>query len=241
MSRTTRTAVTAAALAVVLATATPALAHVEVDADDPRALAENVTLDFLAESESGTAGITELQVYLPEGITPDDVTYADGPDGWDLTPGEDNIAVAGPAIPAGEDAEFAITVRQLPDAESLVFKTLQTYDDGRIDRWIELEGSHAAGGVGNEAPRLELEPAAPGATPITPSPTEDTAAPTTSTPAPDASPDTETPVPQEPEETEAAQEDDSSPVLPLTLGALALVLAAAGALWWWRRRSADRS
>jgi hypothetical protein len=68
----------------------------------------------------------------------------------------------------GEDAEYVVTVRQLPDAKKLVFKTLQSYSDGRVDRWIELEDPAEDGhghGDGHPEPHLELKPAAPGAKP----------------------------------------------------------------------------
>ncbi|GAA0473938.1 DUF1775 domain-containing protein [Streptomyces olivaceiscleroticus] len=63
----------------------------------------------------------------------------------------------------GGDAEYSIGVRQLPDAEELAFKTLQTYNDGRVDRWIELSAPSDDGHHGNEAPALELKAAAPSA------------------------------------------------------------------------------
>ncbi|MEV7862413.1 hypothetical protein AB0O86_27210 [Streptomyces hirsutus] len=56
-----------------------------------------------------------------------------------------------------------------------MFKTLQTYGDGRIDRWIGLDDSGDNGhghGHPTPAPALDLAPAEPGATPISPSPTE---------------------------------------------------------------------
>ncbi|MYX05015.1 DUF1775 domain-containing protein [Streptomyces sp. SID8378] len=41
----------------------------------------------------------------------------------------------------GKDAAYSVAVRQLPDAKTLAFKTLQSYDDGRVNRWVELEKS----------------------------------------------------------------------------------------------------
>ncbi|MFJ8670110.1 DUF1775 domain-containing protein [Streptomyces sp. NPDC093600] len=60
---------------------------------------------------------------------------------------------------AGEDAEHSVVVRQLPDAEEVVFRTLQTYSDGRVDRWIEAGASGGDHSHGNEAPVLKLEAA----------------------------------------------------------------------------------
>ncbi|MGW7465267.1 DUF1775 domain-containing protein [Streptomyces xantholiticus] len=228
------TALTATATAVVLAGAAPAFAHVEVTAKDARALATDVRLEFMAESESASAGITKLQVFLPDGIEAADVTYADGPKDWKLTREEKTFTVSGPAMATGKDAEFAVTVRQLPDTKSLVFKTLQTYSDGRIDRWIELEES-TGHGHGNAAPRLDLKPAAAGASPsvtakATPSPSS---SPTAQVPSNTASPSTDR------KDTAAQQEDATSPLLPVGLGALALA-ALGGGIWWRRRNAAAR-
>lgn len=68
-------ALTAVALAVTVATAGPAAAHAEVEAEGARALDQNVALTFSAASESDSAGITKLEVILPKGITPGDITY----------------------------------------------------------------------------------------------------------------------------------------------------------------------
>ncbi|MFJ3102365.1 DUF1775 domain-containing protein [Streptomyces sp. NPDC086835] len=226
------TALTATAVAAVLAAAAPAFAHVEVTAKDARALATDVRLEFMAESESASAGITKLQVFLPDGIKPADVTYADGPKDWKLTREERTFTVSGPAVATGKDAEFAVTIRQLPNTESLVLKTLQTYSDGRIDRWIEREESTGHGHGNAAAPRLDLKPAAAR---VSPSATaKDTSSPsssaTTQTPSNTAGPDTD-------RKDAAAQRDDAtSPLLPVALGVLAL--AAVGGGIWWRRRSA---
>jgi uncharacterized protein YcnI len=161
-----RLAVASATAAVaVLATAVPAAAHVEVESEKAQALAKDVTLDFEAESESDSAGITELRVVLPEGIEPSDVEYGDGPKGWKFKGADDGFTVKGPAVKVGENAKYSITVSQLPDAEQVPFKTLQTYSDGRTDRWIELDEKGQ-----QPAPILKLEAAEPGAKPDKPSP-----------------------------------------------------------------------
>ncbi|GGW71538.1 DUF1775 domain-containing protein [Streptomyces xantholiticus] len=226
------TALTATATAAVLAAAAPAFAHVEVTAKDARALATDVRLEFMAESESTSAGITKLQVFLPDGMKPADVTYADGPKDWKLTREEKTFTVSGPAVATGKDAEFAVTIRQLPNTKSLVLKTLQTYSDGRIDRWIEREESTGHGHGNAAAPRLDLKPAAAGASPSatakgTPSPSSSA---TTQAPGNTAGPDSDR------KDTAAQQDDATSPLMPVALGALAL--AAVGGGIWWRRRSA---
>ncbi|MFE5604912.1 DUF1775 domain-containing protein [Streptomyces coelicoflavus] len=220
------TLLTTAALGAVLLSAGPASAHVEVESDSAQALAENVRIGFEAESESDTAGITKLRVVLPEGIAPADVTLGEGPTGWKFTASEDGYTVEGPAVKVGENAEYSIVVKQLPDAKELAFKTLQTYSDDRTDRWIELDGNGE-----NPAPVLKLKPAAPGAKPATPSPSESETAP--------ASPSSE---PSEPSASPAAQAEEKDDEGGLSVGAwigigAAVVVVAAGVVLLLRRRA----
>ena len=219
------TVVTAASAAALLLTAGPALAHVEVESDKAQALAENVEIDFEAESESATSGITELRVVLPDGIAPGDVTYGEGPKGWTFEAEDDGYTVKGPAVKAGVNAEYSIVVKQLPDAKELAFKTLQTYEDGRTDRWIELDGSGE-----NPAPVLELAAAAPGAKPISPSPS-----------APETESASPTPEQSEPSSSPAAEAEETDDDGGLSAGAwtgiaLAVVVVAGGTLYLVRRR-----
>lgn len=229
-------ALTAAAFAVAVATAGPAAAHAEVEAEGARALDQNVALTFSAESESGSAGITKLEVVLPKGIAPGDITYKEGPDGWKFAAAEQGYTVSGPKLAVGEDAEYVVTVRQLPDAKSLVFKTLQTYSDGKVDRWIELEDTGGDGhGHGHPAPRLALKAAAPGAKLVSPSPTEE---PTTAAPPSDSAsgePKTGTSTPSAESAADSTEGDDGmSPAVPLGIGAAVLLLG--GGAWWLKSR-----
>ncbi|MFI8893485.1 DUF1775 domain-containing protein [Streptomyces paradoxus] len=213
----------AAALTTTLALALPASAHAEVEADTPRALAENVTLTFVSEAESDTAGFTALRVVLPDGIAPGDVTLADAPEGWKLKTTDDGYTVAGPALRTGVDAEYKVEVRKLPDAEQLVFKTLETYSDGEIARWIELPG----GGVEPEepAPVLKLESDSPGATSRGPKPSTSGAA-------------TETTEARPARKTSAAPGGGSSP-WPVAGSVIAGLLVLGGGTWWLARRRAS--
>jgi hypothetical protein len=135
----------------------------------------------------------------------------------------------------GEDVEYVVTVRQLPDAKALVFKTLQSYSDGKVDRWIELddEAEGDGHGHGHPAPRLELKAAAPGAKPVSPSPTPEpsTAAPTTATPADEPAAEKTSAQPAAAD----TKDDDGMPMsVPLGIGAAVLVLG--GGAWWLRSR-----
>jgi hypothetical protein len=205
--------------------ATPAFAHVEVEADKAQAGATDVTLTFHGEAESQTAGIVSERVVLPQGIAPTDVTLAKAPDGWKFNRAADGFTVAGPALKVGQDAEFAVTVAQLPtDATTLSFRTLETYSDGKVSRWIDLpeEGGPEAD---NPAPTLTLEPAAKPATSST------GVAPTSTTTSP-ASAVASTAVGQV---ADSASSGSSSGIgWWLALG---VAVAAAGALLLWRRRS----
>ncbi|MFI8461844.1 DUF1775 domain-containing protein [Kitasatospora sp. NPDC085464] len=237
-----RAAIVTAVVAGSLALAAPAFAHVEVASETARALAVNATVTFTAEAESSTAGLAEFRVVLPEGITPADVTLADAPQGWTLAVTADGYTVGGPALPQGKDAVYRITVKQLPDARQLVFKTLETYGDGHIDRWIELP----EGGTEPQhpAPTLKLAAAAPGATPIgTPSAAPPsvgasaTSASVTSAaaaPAPSGAPG----VTASPGTASTASGGGGSSSAGLAVGAAVVVALAAGGAWLWRSRRA---
>jgi uncharacterized protein YcnI len=219
-------------LAVIVATAGTAAAHAEVEAEGARALDQNVALTFSAASESSSAGITKLEVILPKGITPGDITYKKGPDGWKLAPTSRGYTVSGPKLAVGEDAEYVVTVRQLPDAKTLVFKTLQTYSDGKVDRWIQLDDEESGDGHGHghPAPRLELGAAEPGAKVVSPTPAEE---PTTASSEPTAQ--SPTPTSSAKPAADSSQDDDGMP-LAVPIGIGAAVLALGGGAWWLKRR-----
>ncbi|WP_380283199.1 DUF1775 domain-containing protein [Kitasatospora purpeofusca] len=214
----------ASAAAVVALTATSALAHVEVESDDARALATNVTVAFTGEAESGTAGLTKVQVVLPEGIAPGDVALAGAPAGWTFTATGDGYTVGGPALAVGQDVVHKITIRQLPNTDEVVFKTLETYGDGHIDRWIELPQNGVE--PAHPAPVLRLAPASPGATSLPPSTASPSTGPTDTAAAGTAAPSVSPAA--------AGDGGGSSPALPLAVGIVVLAAAAAGG-WWWRR------
>ena len=215
----------------------------EVEADTAQALAENVTLSFVSEAESASAGFTEMRVVLPKGIAPGDVTLDEAPKGWKLKATKDGYTVGGPALKAGVDAEHTIKVRQLPDAKEIAFKTIEVYEDGKISRWIELP----TGGSKPEqpAPVLELKAAAPGAKPVSPSPSPSPTESATPTPTPSATPSaTESDVAAAASDTDAKaagkDEDSSTGVI---IGGVLAAIAVLGAGAWWlvTRRSAASS
>jgi hypothetical protein len=203
----------------------PALAHVEVKADKTQAGAKDVTLTFNGEAESATAGIRSERVVLPSGIAPADVRLVKAPAGWKFTTAADGFTVAGKTLKVGEDAVWAVRLAQLPsDAATLSFKTLETYGDGDVVRWIDLpvagqpEPDHPA-------PTITLKGAVKSA-PASPSaaPTSEVAVLPTTAGAVVAEPATE------------PAKDSSSNAGWWVAGAVVVIVALTG-VFLWRRRS----
>jgi uncharacterized protein YcnI len=216
--------IVAATLTALVVIAGPAAAHTEVSAQPAQAGATDAVLTFTAEAESTTAGTTSLEVRLPAGITPSAVSYVSGPPGWALRATSDGYTVGGPALPAGDDAEYQVKIAKLPDETTLVFKTLQTYSDGRVDRWIDLTTPGAAE-PDHPAPVLTLAPAP------TPPPTAQQPVATTPATTPSTTPLAASPA--------AADRDDDTglPTAAWIVIAVAVVALAGAAIWLLRRRT----
>jgi uncharacterized protein YcnI len=216
----------------------PAFAHVEVEADKAQAGARDVTLTFHGEAESGSAGIRSERVVLPGGIAPADVRLVKAPKGWKFTAAADGFTVAGPVLKVGQDAEFAVRLAQLPaDATTLSFKTLETYGDGEVARWIELP-EDGRPEPDHPAPTIKLKAAAK------PAPTSPTATPSATGPAATgpaaAAPNSAATTPAASPaalQADPADSDNSGAVWWITLAVV--VIAAATGLLIWRRRSAS--
>jgi uncharacterized protein YcnI len=201
---------------------TPAWAHVEVKADNPQAGATNVTLTFTGEAESNTAGIASERVYLPAGIAPTQVRLKQAPSGWTFTPEADGFTVGGPALSVGTDAVFSVIVDRLPaDATELLFKTIETYGDGQVVRWID-EPQAGQPEPDHPAPAVKLAPAAPGSA-ASPTPTT---APPVATSEPTVAPTA----------TAAAASEDGGSGIWWLVGALVVVAAAVIAAFIQQRR-----
>ena len=213
----------------VLALAGPALAHVEVSANKSTAGASDVTLTFNGEAENDAAGIKSERVVLPTGLTPADVTLVKAPAGWKFTRNDDGFTVAGKALKIGTDAVWSVKIAKLPAGKTtLDFKTLETYGNGEVDRWIELQEA-GQDEPDHPAPQLKLK-AAPATAPsssaaVVASPS---AAPPATTPAATAT----TAVATDP-----ASSDGGSSTWWIWVIVVVVVLAAGG-LFALRRRSA---
>ncbi|KQV15697.1 MULTISPECIES: DUF1775 domain-containing protein [unclassified Kitasatospora] len=229
-----RVATPIAALAGVVLLGGPAFAHTGVTSQQAQALAVDAVLSFKAAGESDTAGIDEVQVVLPAGIAPADVSLVKAPEGWTFKPGAEGFSLAGPGLAPGKNAEYQVKVRQLPDAQQVVFKTLVLYTDTQVDRWIEVPqgGSEPK----NPAPVLKLAKAAPGATPLaaaSPSPSP--------SPSPTPSPSPSQAVPSARANVTLVLETSTEKSLGnggIVIGTVAVLLVAVGGVIWWRRRSA---
>ncbi|GAA1772731.1 hypothetical protein [Luedemannella helvata] len=208
MTRTARwTAAIALGVAAALPVAGVAYAHVDVRADKARALATNVTVTFVAAAESATSGIKSVRVVLPDGIAPADVSLVSAPSGWKLTTTDDGYQVAGAAQPTGRNVTHKVKLAQLPDERSLTFKTLVTYGNNDVDRWIGDPDSE------NPAPVLKLQAAATRPPATTAAPT--TAAPTTAAP------------------TTAPAATEPTGVVSISPGPVSDEEESSGTFWWW--------
>ncbi|MFE4971024.1 YcnI family protein [Kitasatospora sp. NPDC056651] len=174
-------AVALTAAASVVALAGPAFAHVTVN---PGAAAQGgyTAVDFRVPNESDTASTVKLEVNLPLDHPLASVRTLPLP-GWtaavekakldkpikvhgnDVTEAVSKItwtADAGTKIAPGQFQEFRVSLGPLPtDTDSLEFKTLQTYDNGDISRWID-ESKDGQPEPAKPAPVLKLTKAAEG-------------------------------------------------------------------------------
>lgn len=152
-----RRAGTVAALAAttVLLAAGAASAHVTVH---PQSYAKGATdgvLTFRVPNEEDSASTTKVQVFLPTDhpvlgvlvhpqdgwtakVTTSKLKTPVKTDDGTITEAASEITFSGGKIGAGQYEDFTVAFGQLPDdTGQLVFKTLQTYSDGKVARWIE--------------------------------------------------------------------------------------------------------
>lgn len=161
------------ATAGVLAAAGAAFAHVTVHPESYAKGATDGVLTFRVPNEEDTASTTKVQVYLPTDhpvlgvlVTPEagwtaqvTTTKLKTPvktDDGTITEAVSEITWTGGRIRHGEYQDFNVAFGQLPDdADQLTFKTLQSYSDGSVVRWIE-EAEQGGEEPENPAPVLTL-------------------------------------------------------------------------------------
>ena len=143
---------------VLLAGAAPASAHVTVNPDSA-APGGYSTLTFRVPDEQSDASTVKFEVALPADEPVAQVSIKPLP-GWTVTTtkrtlstpvttddGKITTAVSrivwtGGKIQPGQFQEFEISAGPLPDHDgTMVFKALQTYDNGQVVRWIDPPAS----------------------------------------------------------------------------------------------------
>ncbi|MCW6005598.1 YcnI family protein [Micromonospora sp. CPCC 205371] len=190
--------VTGAVLIAVLGFAAPAAAHVTVNPTEATQ-GGYARLAFRVPNESDTASTTKLEVVLPEDAPVASVSTMPVA-GWTVAVEKRTVnppvevhgsqvsevvakitwtAAAGGGVKPGEFQEFPVSMGPLPDVQRMVFKSLQTYSDGNISRWIE-EPTEGAAEPEQPAPVLALTAAsaspAPAAAPGSSDPDSDSGA-----------------------------------------------------------------
>ncbi|MYX60084.1 DUF1775 domain-containing protein [Streptomyces sp. SID8382] len=156
----------------VLLTAGPAFAHVSVQPGQAEKGGYS-TINFKVPNERDDSSTVKLEVNLPADHPLASVMPQPVP-GWDVKVTKSKLAKpmemhgekineavtkvtwTGGKIEPGMFQQFPLSVGQLPeDADQLVFKALQTYDNKEVVRWIE-EPQEGAAEPENPAPVLKL-------------------------------------------------------------------------------------
>lgn len=153
-----------AAAAGTIALAVPASAHVTVSPAEAAA-GGYTTLSFKVPTESDTASTTGIDVQFPTDNPIASVTVQPKP-GWTykVTKGAPPAPLTvhgsqvseivtritwtaqdGGGIKPGEFDTFSVSAGPLPEkGDQVVFKTLQTYSDGEVVRWVDVAAADAA-------------------------------------------------------------------------------------------------
>ncbi|MCP3754962.1 YcnI family protein [Streptomyces sp. TBY4] len=165
----------AAALAAgsVLLLSGTAFAHVSVQPVGEAAKGGYATLNFKVPNERDGASTTQLEVNFPvdqplSSVMPQDIpgwtvnvekTKLDKPltvHGKQINEAVTKVTWSGGKIEPGKFQQFPVSVGKLPEnAEQMVFKAIQTYDNGEVVRWIE-EPKEGAAEPQTPAPVLKL-------------------------------------------------------------------------------------
>ncbi|MBF5029412.1 YcnI family protein [Micromonospora sp. ANENR4] len=163
----------------VLGVAGPASAHVTINPAEGTQGGYG-RFAFRVPNESDTASTVKVEVNLPENAPIGSVSTmpvagwtvavekrkVDPPievHGSQLTEAVSKLtftAAPNGGVKPGEFQEFPVSMGPLPQADTMVFKVLQTYSDGNVSRWIE-EPTPGAEEPENPAPVLKLAAAAP--------------------------------------------------------------------------------
>jgi uncharacterized protein YcnI len=156
--------------------AAPGWAHVEID---PGTAIQGgyAALSFRVPNETDSTSTTKVQVFLPQDHPLASVSVKplagwhtsvvtrklDSPlstDDGEVTEAAYRITwtsdTSQDAIQPGEYEDFTISAGPLPEVSSLTFKTLQTYSDGSVVRWIDPPAPEGDPEPEHPAPTLAL-------------------------------------------------------------------------------------
>jgi periplasmic copper chaperone A len=216
-----------AAAAALVAAAAPAAAHNEWE-PSTAAPGSVVDLTLFVAGEQPDAGTTTVELFFPAPIT---VAALPAVPGWTATLMDGQVG--GPASgvtwtggPTPGDVELPIRLGPLPSEPGrLQFKTVQTYDNGEVDRWID-EWPEGAPEPPAPGPVLDLVAGGPGSIPATTAAPSTTAATTTT-----AASTTITEA-----DLAAADDDSDGNAVPWVIAAVALLAVAGGGFAYQRSR-----
>ena len=179
MSKLLRGSALAGAVLTVLAIAGPASAHVTIGPNTSPKGGSDVELTFRVPNEEAQANTTQVEVDFPTdkpitGVLPeptpgwtvkvDDLTLTTPikTDDGTVTQVVQRITWSGGQLAPGQYQGFRVMLGSLPDtADSLTFKALQTYSNGDVVRWIDVQ-QPGQPEPDHPAPVLTLTAAAPG-------------------------------------------------------------------------------
>lgn len=139
--------------AILLGVAAPAFAHVTIDPKEAPA-GSDADLSFSVPNEMDNANTTQLQVFFPTdhpiasvrvkpvpgwtfSVQTMKVTTPISTDSGNTTDAVQSVTWTGGAIKPGEFQEFTVAAGLPEKATSLAFKSIQTYDNGQVVRWID--------------------------------------------------------------------------------------------------------
>ncbi|MET7696289.1 YcnI family protein [Streptomyces sp. NPDC005485] len=233
MKATRIAAAGAAAASAVLVLSVPAFAHVSVQPEGTAAKGGYATVDFKVPNERDDASTSKLEVNFPADH-PLASVMAQPIDGWSVKVTKAKLAkpltlhgekideavskvtwtATGKGIQPGYFQKFPLSIGALPEnADELVFKAIQTYDNKEVVRWIEPQ-KEGAEEPENPAPVLALSDASEG----------DHHGSATAKDASDTSDDAKAAK----DTTEAAASSDSSDTTARVLGVVGIVVGVAG-------------
>ncbi|GGL88931.1 MULTISPECIES: YcnI family copper-binding membrane protein [Micromonospora] len=145
-----------AAVAVLFGFTGPAAAHVTVNPQEATQGGYG-RFAFRVPNESDSASTSKVEVTMPENAPVGSVVTMPVP-GWTVAVERRTVdppvqvhgseltevvskltwtAAAGGGVKPGEFQEFPVTMGPLPEVDTMVFKSLQTYSNGDVSRWIE--------------------------------------------------------------------------------------------------------